>query len=128
MGILNSLIGNSSEADIEKLKETYAKVMAEGEEMLRAYQLIRDKLILTNMRIIVVNVNGVTGTQIEYHSIPYRSIRQFCVTTAGLAGIDAELRLWIGSEKDYRQVDLSRGVDAYDVQRVITKCIDNIGR
>jgi hypothetical protein len=39
-----------------------------------AYQLIRDYFVFTDKRFVLVDKQGVTGSKIEYHSIPYKSI------------------------------------------------------
>ena len=60
MGIIDGLMGNASETDIEDIKEKYQKLLAPGETIEQAYSLIRDKILLTNIRMILINKNGVS--------------------------------------------------------------------
>ena len=77
MGIINNLFGNATSVDVAKLKEEFAMVMIEGEDIECAYEIFRDKWVFTNKRLIMLNVQGLTGSKREYHSIPYKSIKHF---------------------------------------------------
>lgn len=78
----------------------YAKqvedLIVEGETILDAYRTMRDGVVFTDKRIIVVNVQGVTGRKVDYTSIPYSKISVFSVETAGTFDLDAELDIFIG--------------------------------
>ena len=95
MGILHGLMGNASEIEIQTLEGDLAFLMAKNEEIVKAYKLIRDVFILTNKRLISVDFQGLTGKKKEYKSIPYKSITQFSVETAGHLDFDSELKIWI---------------------------------
>jgi hypothetical protein len=64
------------------------------EQILQTFQGIRDGVVFTNMRIIVINVQGVTGKKRDYTSLPYSKIQAFSVETAGVFDLDSELELW----------------------------------
>lgn len=68
-------------------------LLVDGEEMVQAFQTIRDQVIFTNKRIIVANVRGVTGKKICYFSYPYSKVQYFGIETAGFLDIDSELVL-----------------------------------
>ena len=95
MGLISGLIGNASEADATKLQTEFSQALAPGERIERAYQLLRDLFIFTDKRLIFVNKQGITGSKIEYLSIPYRSIVRFSVETAGAFDLEAELKIWL---------------------------------
>ena len=46
------------------------------------------------MRLIAVNVQGITGEKRDFTSLPYSKIQAFSVETAGTFDLDAELDLW----------------------------------
>jgi len=119
MGFLDGLMGNASEVDPKKMQEAFAQVLLPDEEVQRAYQLIRDSFLFTNRRLILVDKQGVTGSKIEYHSIPYRSIVHFSVETAGSFDLDAELKIWIAGTPAPVQKQFNRKLNVYDVQRVL---------
>ena len=95
MGILNTILGNVSEMDADALKKEFGVLLCEDERIEKAYKLIRDKWIFTNKRLIILDVQGVTGKKREYHSIPYRSVNHFLIETAGTLDTDAEMKIWI---------------------------------
>ncbi len=70
MGLFSSVIGNASEVDINKIKEDYMKLLGSNEQIEKAYKLVRDMIIFTNKRLIIIDKQGVTGKKVEYHSIP----------------------------------------------------------
>lgn len=104
MSLLNMILGNVSEIDAESLERDFAPLLCDGEKIERAYKLIRDKWVFTNKRLILQNIQGVTGKKVEYHSIPYRSIVHYSIESAGTFDMDAELKIWV------------RGLDAPIVQ------------
>lgn len=97
MGILDGMLGNASKIDIEDLRADFAKVLAPNERVEHAYQLIRDYFVFTDKRLVVVNIQGVTGSKKEYHSIPYKSVTRFSIETGGTLDLDADLKIWISS-------------------------------
>ena len=74
MGFFDELLGNASEVNIEELRTEYAKILTTNEEIEKAYKVVRDLFIFTNKRLILVDVQGLTGKKIEYQSIPYKNI------------------------------------------------------
>ncbi|MGM0472473.1 MAG: PH domain-containing protein [Bacillota bacterium] len=99
MGILDSLMGNASEMDLSDAKQELQEILIAEEEIDSAYQLLRDYFVFTNKRLILVDKQGITGKKKEYHSIPYNSIRQFSIESAGTFDADAELKLWIAGSQ-----------------------------
>src|SRR5215207_3773100 len=104
MGMLDGLLGNASEIDGAKLQAEFEQVLAPGEKIERAYQLIRDLIIFTDKRLILVDKQGITGSKIDYHSLPYRSITHFSIETGGHFDLDAELKVWVsGSSTPFQK-------------------------
>lgn len=66
-----------------------------GEEIVASYATIRDKVIFTNKRVISINVQGLTGSKIDYTSLPYKKLHAFSVETAGTFDLDAEIDLYL---------------------------------
>lgn len=69
-------------------------MFAPGEEIIGTYQAIRDGVVFTNKRIIVINVQGITGKKKDFTSLPYSKIQAYSVETAGTFDLDSELELW----------------------------------
>lgn len=119
MGLLDGLMGNASEVDPAKIEGDFARVMAPGERIEKAYQLIRDLFLFTNKRLLLVDKQGLTGNKVEYHSLPYGNITHFSVETAGHFDLDAELKIWISGSPLPIEKRFNKQLDIYDVQSVL---------
>jgi hypothetical protein len=119
MGFLDSLMGNASKIDNDKIQSEFSKVLAPGEVVEHAYQLFRDYFVFTNRRLVLVDKQGLTGSKIEYHSVPYKSITHFSVETAGTFDMDAELKIWISGSSVPLQKQFNKQLSIYEVQAVL---------
>jgi hypothetical protein len=121
MGILDALMGHGSEVDASKLAKHMDGVLIEGESVRLAYRVIRDFFVFTQRRLILVDVQGLTGSKVDYVSVPYRAIVRFSVETAGTFDLDAELRIWVsGSDKPISKT-LKKGTDVRGIQRALAQ-------
>jgi hypothetical protein len=121
MGLLSGLMGNASEADSAKTEELLADSLVEGEKIEKAYKVIRDLFVFTNKRLILVDKQGVTGSKMEILTIPYNKITKFSKESAGHFDMDAELKLWIGSETQPLVKEFKAGDNINEVYRIISK-------
>jgi hypothetical protein len=120
MGIFSALIGNAGAVSVDDLLKKYGQLLIESEEIELGFKLIRDTFIFTNKRLILVDVQGLTGSKTEYKSINYKSITRFSVETAGTFELDAELKIWVSSELQPSIVkQFNKSVNVYDVQKVL---------
>ena len=120
MGLLSALIGNAGAVEQSTLVKQYGQLLIDGEEIEIGFKLIRDTFIFTNKRLILVDVQGMTGNKVEYKSILYKSISRFSVETAGTFDLDAELKIWISSELvPSIKKQFNKSVNVYDVQKVL---------
>ena len=123
MNIFGRLLGHASEVDLANVNREYARILAEGETVEGAYQVLRDMFLFTNKRLILVDKQGLTGRKIEYHSIPYRSITHFSIETSGHFDLEAELKLWVTGMNDPIVKTFNRNVDIYALQSVLATYI-----
>lgn len=79
MGFFDGLMGNVSEVDIKAVEKELEVIAVQNERVEKAYILIRDLIVFTNTRLILIDKQGMTGKKVEYHSIPYKSITHFSV-------------------------------------------------
>ena len=122
MGIISSLMGNAGAVDKEKLQEKYAKILIPSESVVAGFKLIRDTFIFTNKRLILVDVQGITGSKTAYFSVLYKSISRFSVETAGSFDLDAELKIWISGEQNPSiSKRFNKKVDIYEVQKLLAE-------
>ncbi|MGT2925816.1 PH domain-containing protein [Streptococcus cuniculipharyngis] len=97
MGLFSGLLGNASQKDTTKVEQDLAHVLVTDEVVELAFSLVRDLVVFTDRRLILVDKQGVTGKKTSYKSLPYRSISRFTVETSGHFDLDAELKIWISS-------------------------------
>jgi hypothetical protein len=123
MGLLDALLGNASEIDVSKLEAEFARVLASGERIEKAYRVIRDLFIFTDKRLILVDKQGVTGSKIEYHSLPYRAITHFSIETGGHFDLDAELKVWVSGSSTPFEKKFNKRLSIYEVQAVLASYV-----
>lgn len=119
MGLLSGLLGNAAEADVADVEKNLERVLADDERVERAFQLVRDLLIFTNRRFIMVDRQGLTGKKVTYHSIPYRAITNFAVETAGHFDLESELKIWISGVPHPVSKQFTRGQTIFEVQKAL---------
>lgn len=123
MSLLNNLLGNATEVDIEELRKEFGEILINGEDIEAAFRIFRDKWVFTNMRLIMLDVQGVTGSKREYRSVPYHSINQFSVETGGTFDDDCEMKLWIRGMHEPLKKEFKRNIDVKALQRMLAKHI-----
>jgi hypothetical protein len=69
-------------------------MFVDGEQVMYAFQTVRDGVVFTTKRIIAVNIQGITGKKKDISSLPYSKIQAYSVETAGTFDLDSELELW----------------------------------
>ena len=121
MGILDTLLGHAGEKSVDLLTEDFAPLLAPGETLQRAFGFIRDLIVFTDRRLIFVNKQGVTGSKIEYLSVPYRSIVMFSLETAGHFDLEAELKVWVAGQAAPIQQNMGRNAGARDVVALLAQ-------
>jgi hypothetical protein len=120
MGLFSAILGNAGAVSQEELTKKYGQLLTEGEEIVLGFKLIRDTFIFTSKRLILVDVQGITGSKTEYKTITYKSISKFSIETAGTFELDAELKIWISSEAHPSiKKQFNKSVNVYDVQKVL---------
>ena len=121
MGLFSGLMGNASEVDDADLEKVLANTLIEGERVEKAYKVVRDMFIFTNKRLILLDKQGVTGSKMEMISIAYSKITEFSKESAGHFDLDAELKIWVGSDPTPISKDFKAGDNINDVYRIISQ-------
>ena len=120
MGLFSALLGNAGAVSQDELSKKYGQLLIEGEEIELGFKLIRDTFIFTSKRLIIIDVQGITGSKTEYQSVSYKSISRFSVETAGTFELDAELKIWVSSElQPSIKKQFNKSVNVYEVQKVL---------
>ena len=123
MGLLNSILGNANAVSVEEVKNEWGKLLAQGEDITIAYKLVRDYIIFTPRRLILIDVKGLSGKKIAINSVPYRSVLGFTIQTAGMMDLNAELYLYIASQPEPLVYTFDKNVNIYEVQAILADAI-----
>jgi hypothetical protein len=123
MGLIDGVLGNASKIDASKIQAEFQQILAPGERVEHAYQLFRDYFVFTDKRFVLVDKHGLTGTKVEYHSIPYKSITHFSIETAGTFELDAKLKIWITGKAVPVKKQFNKKLSIYEVQAVLASYV-----
>ena len=123
MGLIGGVLGNASKIDASKIQAEFQQILAPGERVEHAYQLFRDYFVFTDKRFVLVDKHGLTGSKVEYHSIPYKSITHFSIETAGTFDLDAELKIWISGKAVPVKKQFNKKLSIYEVQAVLASYV-----
>lgn len=91
--LVQGLSGNMSEKSIESLNSEFHQYLLENEQIQSGYQLIRDSVIFTNIRIIFVDKQGTTGKKTSLKTIFLMNIVNVEMETAGAGFDDSEIEI-----------------------------------
>ena len=119
MSLVNAVFGTASKISPEDIQSEFSPLLVEGEEIVGAFKVVRDLFVFTQCRLILADKQGLTGSKVEYHSIPYKSISQFSVETAGLFDMDAELKIYISSNPTPLKKEFKKGTDIIQIQKLL---------
>lgn len=103
----------------QKAIADFQKMMAEGETVELAYVAKRDRVLFTNKRILIINVQGITGRKVDYHTIPYSKLSSFSIETSGTFDLESELKLWVSGLGGI-ELHFIKGVDIKVIGRYLT--------
>ncbi|MEW4329176.1 PH domain-containing protein [Rossellomorea marisflavi] len=120
MGLMSGLMGNASNVNKEEVKEELNNILADNEKVESAFKLVRDLIVFTDKRLLMVDKQGLTGKKVDYHSVPYKSISHFSIETAGTFDLDAELKIWIsGAQQPAISKQFKKDKCIYDIQKIL---------
>lgn len=91
--IVQGALGNLQEKSKEQLVSEYQAYLFHNEEIINGYQLVRDVIIFTDIRIIFIDKQGVSGVKTAIRSIFLDTIIDVTMETVGLGLDDSELTI-----------------------------------
>jgi hypothetical protein len=115
MGFVNATVHDPADAASD-----FAHALAQGEQVRFAFRMIRDTILFTDKRILMIDVQGMTGAKKRYLTIPYRAITTFTIESAGHFDLDTELSLTISGSPPI-ELQLSRGADVPGLVTLLTE-------
>ncbi len=123
MGLLSGLLGHSSSADVGALQEEFQPILVDGEKLVAAYKVLRDMVVFTNKRLILVDKQGLTSSKVDYQTIPYTRIVRFSKESAGVMDLEAELKIWIVGEALPIAKTFTRNENVNEAYRLLSSAV-----
>ena len=66
MGLFSGLLGNASQKDADAVERDLANILIDGEQVKMAFSLVRDLIVFTEYRLVLVDKQGLTGKKVSY--------------------------------------------------------------
>ena len=97
------------------------ELLINGEVAERAFRTVRDVAIFTNKRLIVKDVQGLTGSKVEIYSLPYSSVHMWSTENAGMLDFTSEVELW--TRAGNIKIQLKRDINIRTFERLFAEYI-----
>jgi hypothetical protein len=125
--VSTGILGDANTFNLKELPRVMIRrdaleLLVEGEEIVESFTTIRDQVLFTNKRVLVVNVQGITGKKVSFFSYPYSKVQYFGIETAGVLDIDSELILMFSNGAKL-QFDFKAHVDIKQICNSISRYI-----
>lgn len=118
----NSSVFKLKPIELSKVRDDFHKFLIEGETIFASFKSIRDQVVFTNKRIIAANVQGLTGSKVDYTSLPYSKIQAFSVESSGTLDLDCEIEVYL-SGLGKVNFELSGSFDLIQFNRYISQYV-----
>ena len=109
---------------VDAVKGEVNGLLIGGEEVVMAFQTVRDQLLFTNKRIIAVDVQGITGKRKSFSTMPYSKIQYFSIQTPGFGELIPDSELFIMFSNTFTaKFEFKGGVDIRKIGRMISEYV-----
>lgn len=119
MGIFSGLLGNAGQIDLADIEAEFSQILLPDEKLQQAYKVIRDLIVFTDRRLILVDKQGLTGSKKEFMSVPYRSVVRFSAETKGHFDLESDLHIWLSSTDKPISKTFNKDGSILDVQKAL---------
>ncbi len=119
MGLFSGLLGNAGQIDLADLEAEFSQILLADETLQQAYKVVRDLIVFTDKRLILVDKQGLTGSKKQFMSIPYRSVVRFSAETKGHFDLESELHIWLSGSDSPVIKTFNKDSSILDVQKAL---------
>ena len=110
MSMISELVFVGKPTKIGTSEDRYRPVLMAEESVGMEFKGLRDAAIFTDLRLIVIDPQGLRGKKVELTSFPWRQVSAFSVENSGTFDLDAELKL-AGSGFGIVKLQFAKGTD-----------------
>ena len=112
---------------IEKQFKTGMNILQADEEVELAFKCGRDMFLITNKRVLSIDVQGLTGKKIEFSTLPFKHIAGFSVQSAGTLSFTVKATLFISKFEGGLTTDLGKKTDIFQINNSLgNKILEHI--
>lgn len=113
---------NLKPIDVSEVRTDVSGLLVGGEDIVAAFKTVRDQMVFTNKRIIAIDVQGITGRQKSFATLPYSRIQFFTIQTPGFLEVfsDSEMEIMF-SNGFTAKFEFKGNVDIGKVGRIISE-------
>ena len=97
------------------------ELLINGEVAEWAFRTVPNVAIFTNKRLIVKDVQGLTGSKVEIYSLPYSSVHMWSTENAGMLDFTSEVELW--TRAGNIKIQLKRDINIRSFERLLAEYI-----
>ncbi len=123
MSLIQRVIGNASSADLEEIRTKIGPFLVENEKIVGGYRLVRDIITFTTERLIIVDVQGITGKKQSITSYPYSSVKWYSMESAGTLDLDSEIKLGVQQRSEPISLKFRKDTDLNPIYQQLSKYI-----
>lgn len=117
-------VWNLKPIEPEAVRNEVMGLLINGEEVVMAFQTVRDQLVFTNKRIIAIDVQGITGKRKSFSTMPYSKIQYFSIQTPGFAEFIPDSELFIMFSNTFTaKFEFKGNVDIGKIGRMISEYV-----
>lgn len=117
-------VWNLKPIHVESVRNDVLALLISGEEIVMAFQTVRDQLVFTNKRIIAMDVQGITGKRKSFSTMPYSKIQYFSIQTPGFAEMIPDSELFIMFSNTFTaKFEFKGNVDIGKIGRMISEYV-----
>lgn len=121
MSILDGVLGYAQSAQISIANELVKPILLENELVTHAFIVgVRDMMILTMKRFILVDKTGMSGKKMHIVSFPWRIVTSWGMTTSGTFDYDRELSICVVGKNIPLVVSFPKITDIRPIVRIIS--------
>jgi hypothetical protein len=117
-------VWNLKPINVDSVRSEVTGLLISGEEVIMAFQTVRDQLLFTNKRIISIDVQGLTGKKKSFSSMPYSKIQYFSIQTPGFAELIPDSELFVMFSNTFTaKFEFKGNVDIGKIGRIISEYV-----
>ena len=115
---------NLKPISVDAVRSEVNGLLVRDEEVVMAFQTIRDQLVFTNKRIISIDVQGLTGKRKSFSIMPYSKIQYFSIQTPGFGELIPDSELFVVfSDSFTARFEFKGNVDIGKIGRVLSEYV-----